>query len=184
MPALTASYQALPLGMASRIGIHADVMICRKRPSQCHTRLLIILSHGCGIRAPAFPPSHFRPPDLSCPYTHIPSHIPLRSLCALPCLCSGLTMAVGLSFEIDIQIASFAFIITGLLYRATHDWFENNLPKWGQFSQCLRDRMCAEIACIPVRIGLIYFTLPAVVTAFSPAQSWTAEYTRDALIAS
>lgn len=93
-------------------------------------------------------------------------------------------MAVGLSFEIDIQIASFAFIITGLLYRATHDWFEKNLPKWHQFPQSVRDRMCVEIACIPVRIGLIYFTLPAVVTVFTPAESWTAEYTRDALIAS
>lgn len=116
-------------------------------------------------------------------HSHVQSDISLLSLHILT-FSLNLTMAVGLSFEIDIQIASFAFIITGLLYRATHDWFENNLPKWHQFPQSVRDRMCVEIACIPVRIGLIYFTLPAVVTVFTPAESWTAEYTRDALIAS
>ncbi|KAK3377976.1 hypothetical protein B0H63DRAFT_547624 [Podospora didyma] len=83
----------------------------------------------------------------------------------------------------DIHIASFSFIVTGLLYRFTHEQLERKLPKWDQFAQPLRDRMAVEIACIPVRLGLIFFTLPTVWNAFSPAETWTAADTSNSLFA-
>ncbi|KAK3327465.1 hypothetical protein B0T19DRAFT_441444 [Cercophora scortea] len=87
------------------------------------------------------------------------------------------------ALDSDIHIASFAFIVTGLLYRFTHEQLERRLPKWDQFSRAVRDRIAVEIACIPVRLGLIYFTLPTVVTVFSPASAWTALDTQRTLIA-
>jgi hypothetical protein len=43
--------------------------------------------------------------------------------------------------------------------------------------------MCIEIACIPIRIGLVYFSLPSVILAFTPASNWTAVDTQRSLIA-
>ncbi|EHK21650.1 uncharacterized protein TRIVIDRAFT_59887 [Trichoderma virens Gv29-8] len=85
--------------------------------------------------------------------------------------------------DIDIQVTSSSFIATGLLYEYTHGYLEKNLPKWDCFPQTLRNRMCIEIACIPVRIGLIYFSLPSVLLAFTPASNWTADDTQRSLIA-
>ncbi|KAK0727148.1 hypothetical protein B0T26DRAFT_599864, partial [Lasiosphaeria miniovina] len=84
----------------------------------------------------------------------------------------------------DVHIASLAFIVTGLLYRFAHEQLEARLPKWTHFPQTLRDRMAVEMACIPVRLGLIVFTLPSVLAAFSPAAAnWSAADTRNALVA-
>lgn len=85
--------------------------------------------------------------------------------------------------DLDIQIASSSFIATGLLYEYTHSYLERKLPKWDCFPQTLRNRMCIEIACIPVRIGLIYFSLPSVLLAFTPSSNWTADDTQRSLIA-
>ncbi|KAK0635780.1 hypothetical protein B0T17DRAFT_612598 [Bombardia bombarda] len=87
------------------------------------------------------------------------------------------------TFEGDIQIASFAFIVTGLLYRLTHEQLERRIPKWNSFSSALQNRMAVEIACIPVRLGLFYFTLPTVLKVFTPAGNWTAIDTQRTLIA-
>lgn len=85
--------------------------------------------------------------------------------------------------DTDIHIASSSFIATGLLYEYTHGYLERKLSKWDCFPQTLRNRMCIEIACIPVRIGLVYFSLPSVLLAFTPASNWSADDTQRSLIA-
>ncbi|KAL7940840.1 hypothetical protein V8C42DRAFT_356001 [Trichoderma barbatum] len=53
----------------------------------------------------------------------------------------------------------------------------------GLFPQTLRNQMCIKIAYIPVLIGLIYFSLPSVLLAFTLVSNWTANDTQNSLIA-
>ncbi|KAL7815097.1 hypothetical protein V8C26DRAFT_435828 [Trichoderma gracile] len=85
--------------------------------------------------------------------------------------------------DADIHIVLLSFIATGLLYEYTHVYLDRKLPKWDCFPQALRNRMCIEIACIPIRAGLVYFSLPSVILAFTPASNWTAVDTQRSLIA-
>ncbi|TFA99568.1 hypothetical protein CCMA1212_008634 [Trichoderma ghanense] len=85
--------------------------------------------------------------------------------------------------DTDIHIVLLSFIATGLLYEYTHGYLDRKLPKWDCFPQTLRNRMCIEIACIPIRVGLVYFSLPSVISAFTPASNWTAVDTQRSLIA-
>ncbi|KAL6872292.1 hypothetical protein HDV57DRAFT_511637 [Trichoderma longibrachiatum] len=85
--------------------------------------------------------------------------------------------------DTDIHILLLSFIATGLLYEYTHAYLDRKLPKWDCLPKTLRNRMCIEIACIPVRIGLVYFSLPSVIWAFTPASNWTAVDTQRSLIA-
>ena len=86
-------------------------------------------------------------------------------------------------FDTDIHIVLLSFIATGILYEYIHGYLERKLPKWDCFPKTLRNRMCIEIACIPVRIGLVYFSLPSVVLVFTPASNWTAVDTQRSLTA-
>ncbi len=90
---------------------------------------------------------------------------------------------MGSTYKVDVYISLIAFIVTGILWTTAHTLCRNRLPNWESFSRDLRNRMCVELAVIPVRFGLVFFTLPAVLTAFTPAENWRAVDTERALIA-
>lgn len=86
-------------------------------------------------------------------------------------------------YEADVAISAIAFAITGALFQVAHGYCGSSLPQWEKFSKGLQDRMCVELAIIPLRFGFIYFSFSAVLTAFTSSQNWEAADTKNSLIA-
>lgn len=86
-------------------------------------------------------------------------------------------------YEADVFISAVAFAATGSLWKLAHVWCDSKLPGWKNFSQDLRDRMCVEMAVLPTRCSLAYFSFSIVLTAFTAPESWEASDTKNSLIA-
>lgn len=86
-------------------------------------------------------------------------------------------------YEADVFISAIAFGVTVALWRMVCAWCEVKLPGWEKFPKTLQDRMCVETAILPIRLGLIYFSFPAVATAFTSPETWKAVDTKNSLIA-
>ena len=86
-------------------------------------------------------------------------------------------------YETDVFISTIAFTITGALFKFMRSYCATTLPGWENFSKSLQDRMCVELAIIPLRFGFIYFSISAVLTAFTSPENWTGTDTRNSLIA-
>jgi len=86
-------------------------------------------------------------------------------------------------YEADVFISTIAFTITGALFKFVHAYCATSLPEWEKFSKSLQDRMCVELAIIPLRFGFIYFSISTVLTAFTSPANWTGADTRNSLIA-
>ena len=89
----------------------------------------------------------------------------------------------GSTYHHDIVVSAIVFALTGFLHKACHVSFERKVPRWGEISYGLRNRICVEMAILPSRMALGYAALPICLSAFSPQESWHAEDTERALLA-
>ena len=83
----------------------------------------------------------------------------------------------------DIVISIISFVVTIILWKATHVYSNLYLPKFGHFQPDLKNRMAVEVACLPMRAALAILCIHQVYNVFEDSSAWTPADTERSLMA-
>jgi len=90
---------------------------------------------------------------------------------------SNLTLASDL-----FALAASASVTFGLRHILVY-FFAGLVPGWAKLEKSKQQRVAVEVATLPARIFVGFVTLPIVVTAYTPIQTWRPEDSRACLLA-
>ncbi len=74
----------------------------------------------------------------------------------------------------DICVIAFMAFCTVNIRSRARKYFERNVPEWEKLDKDVQSRLSVEIAAIPMRVLLVYFTYPIVASGFEPIATWKA----------
>ena len=77
----------------------------------------------------------------------------------------------------DLVVVGAMGAMTLLIRTCSRRYFERNILEWHKLTKDIQSRMSVEIAAIPARLMLMYFTLPIVAKGFQSVEAWRAEDT-------